>query len=604
MSLPVDLSALQGSQGAEREAALGSLEKQLLCPICVDIFTKPVVILPCQHNLCRKCANELYQPSLFLPRTTMLVNSGRFRCPTCRQEVVLDGHGVYGLRRNLLVENIIDIYKLEISSATATCPAPAAKPPGEVRCAEHQGEKLNIYCLTCQQPTCSLCKVFGSHRLCQVAPLADIHQQQKAELEQELSCLMAKNDQVQAFITELELSWRNDNCKSQKQSVCDQFDAILSVLEKHRKVMTQRITSDEEEKTGHTQWLIRCYGDRVEANSKLLESASRTMEEPDMATFSSEELISKLRAATSSSPPKSFEADGESIPHYRLDFSKQERAIRSINFVREPTQLVQEQQIEQLALSDQTVLKQREKKQAEETRGAGGRVEGFGTPDPIKETQCDQDGMNTQQCEVREHQIDGERGEEETQDVKHRGEDAPEEDNEGGEGCRGGAAWYPDWYAAGGWCQASPGPTEWKDALHRHSGPPQPGASQALSQLMHPEPGNGIQPNSQEVLRVIYSRVSYRVLKKCLIKRQEVLENMILESESGLQASALEATENDRGLLENVQSGNTGCKMDNHIADSGENMMLIQAVILLFYLLAFLVILQRIWAYLGCLVFP
>lgn len=46
----------------------------------------------------------------------MMVNSGRFRCPTCRQEVVLDRHGVYGLQRNLLVENIIDAYKQEVDN--------------------------------------------------------------------------------------------------------------------------------------------------------------------------------------------------------------------------------------------------------------------------------------------------------------------------------------------------------------------------------------------------------------------------------------------------------------------------------------------------------
>ena len=66
MSLPVDLSCLQGGGGgggggAEGEAALAALEKQLICPICLELFNKPVVILPCEHNLCRKCANELYQ---------------------------------------------------------------------------------------------------------------------------------------------------------------------------------------------------------------------------------------------------------------------------------------------------------------------------------------------------------------------------------------------------------------------------------------------------------------------------------------------------------------------------------------------------------------
>lgn len=56
----------------------------------------------------------LYQPSLFQARTTMMVNSGHFRCPSCKQEVMLDRHGVYGLQRNLLVENIIDIYNQEL----------------------------------------------------------------------------------------------------------------------------------------------------------------------------------------------------------------------------------------------------------------------------------------------------------------------------------------------------------------------------------------------------------------------------------------------------------------------------------------------------------
>lgn len=41
--------------------SMESLEKQLICPICLEMFTKPVVILPCQHNLCRKCANDVFQ---------------------------------------------------------------------------------------------------------------------------------------------------------------------------------------------------------------------------------------------------------------------------------------------------------------------------------------------------------------------------------------------------------------------------------------------------------------------------------------------------------------------------------------------------------------
>lgn len=52
---------LNFSGAVARQIRMDSLEKQLICPICLEMFTKPVVILPCQHNLCRKCANDIFQ---------------------------------------------------------------------------------------------------------------------------------------------------------------------------------------------------------------------------------------------------------------------------------------------------------------------------------------------------------------------------------------------------------------------------------------------------------------------------------------------------------------------------------------------------------------
>ena len=52
---------------------------------------------------------------------TTVASGGRFRCPSCRHEVVLDRHGIYGLQRNLLVENIIDIYKQESTRYGSSC---------------------------------------------------------------------------------------------------------------------------------------------------------------------------------------------------------------------------------------------------------------------------------------------------------------------------------------------------------------------------------------------------------------------------------------------------------------------------------------------------
>ncbi|TWW56164.1 Tripartite motif-containing protein 55, partial [Takifugu flavidus] len=307
MSEPAEPTSLQdgGSRGsAEGGPAVTMLHKHLICPICHEVFNKPVVILPCQHNLCRKCANQLYQA-----RTTMTVNSGHFRCPSCRQEVVLDRHGVYGLQRNLLVESIIDIYNQEISNNISCVPSPVS-PDQPLRCSIHKTERVNIYCLTCGLLTCSLCKVFGAHQSCQVAPLSHICQQKKDELHDHVASLTELNHKIQSVIKQLE-------------------DTCASVT-----VMTQQLKSEQEEKTSRIQALMRCYENHVEANRKLLEQASHSIKEEDLVTFvqSSRELIAKVTEASHRLPPESLEPAAERLTEYRYNFSRQERALRSISF--------------------------------------------------------------------------------------------------------------------------------------------------------------------------------------------------------------------------------------------------------------------------------
>ncbi|RVE71167.1 hypothetical protein OJAV_G00071490 [Oryzias javanicus] len=447
MSLSGDLTWLHSSGGEEREAALARLEKQLMCPICMEIFNKPVVILPCEHNLCRKCANELYQPSLFQARTTMLVNSGRFRCPSCRHEVVLDRHGVYGLQRNLLVENIIDIYKQEISRAASLC-SPVSPPalPAELSCSDHQGEKVNIYCLTCQVPTCSLCKVFGDHQTCQVAPLTDVYQQQKEVLGAGVTSLEAFSERLRSHISELQETCRHveENSKTQKQIVCEKFDRMVSILNDRRKVMMQQISNEEDEKTRHTRVLVRCYGDSVEANSKLLERARSSSEELDMADFiqNSRELCTKVKTASGFCPPEPLKLCYESLSSFRFSFSEQERALRSLDFIKAAEEVPEEPKMdpepdEPEEPPIQTDKQEQEKLSAESPASfselchqseplrppqTGGGAEEASTPPAPLEGSAGQDGGQTQdvqpQPEAGLEQIHEERKEEEKEEEK------------------------------------------------------------------------------------------------------------------------------------------------------------------------------------------
>ncbi|XP_010344365.1 tripartite motif-containing protein 55 isoform X1 [Saimiri boliviensis] len=319
---------------SKEQQTMDNLEKQLICPICLEMFTKPVVILPCQHNLCRKCASDIFQASNpYLPTRggTTVASGGRFRCPSCRHEVVLDRHGVYGLQRNLLVENIIDIYKQE-----STRPEKKSDQP---MCEEHEEERINIYCLNCEVPTCSLCKVFGAHKDCQVAPLTHVFQRQKSELSDGIAILVGSNDRVQGVISQLEDTCKTieECCRKQKQELCEKFDYLYGILEERKNEMTQVITRTQEEKLEHVRALIKKYSDHLENVSKLVESGIQFMDEPEMAVFlqNAKTLLQKISEASKAFQMEKIEHGYENMNHFTVNLNREEKIIREIDFYRE-----------------------------------------------------------------------------------------------------------------------------------------------------------------------------------------------------------------------------------------------------------------------------
>ncbi|OPJ83520.1 tripartite motif-containing protein 55 isoform X4 [Patagioenas fasciata] len=337
-------SSLSYKSFSKEQQTMDNLEKQLICPICLEMFTKPVVILPCQHNLCRKCASDIFQASNpYLPTRggTTVASGGRFRCPSCRHEVVLDRHGVYGLQRNLLVENIIDIYKQESTRPERKCDQPM--------CEEHEDERINIYCLNCEMPTCSLCKVFGAHKDCQVALLTNVYQRQKSELSDGIAVLVGSNDRAQGIVTQLEETCRmvEECCRRQKEQLCEKFDYLYSVLEERKNEMTQIITRTQEEKLEHVRSLMKKYADHLESVSKLVESGIQFMEEPEMAVFlqNAKTLLQKITEASKGFQMEKIEAGYENMNQFTVNLSREEKIIREIDFDREEEGEEEEEEI-------------------------------------------------------------------------------------------------------------------------------------------------------------------------------------------------------------------------------------------------------------------
>ncbi|GCC28247.1 tripartite motif-containing protein 55a isoform X2 [Chiloscyllium punctatum] len=334
---------------AKDRQTMDNLEKQLICPICLEMFSKPVVILPCQHNLCRKCASDMFQASnpYWSTRGCSTVGSGgRFHCPSCRHEVILDRHGVYGLQRNLLVENIIDLYKQE-----SIRPEKKREQP---MCEEHDDERINIYCLTCEVPTCSMCKVFGAHKDCEVAPLNNIYKRQKSEFGDGIAMLVASNDRVQTIITQMEETCKSieENSRRQKEHVCEKFDGLYTLLEEKKKEMMQYITMEQEEKMHHIRSLIQKYAEHLEEVSKVIQSGLQCMEEPEIAVFlqNTKPLIKKISEISETSQMEKIERDFENMDHFSVEFKEEENLLREIDFQKfeeETTELEEGEEVEE-----------------------------------------------------------------------------------------------------------------------------------------------------------------------------------------------------------------------------------------------------------------
>ncbi|XP_069827525.1 E3 ubiquitin-protein ligase TRIM63 [Dendropsophus ebraccatus] len=309
---------------------MDNLEKQLICPICLEMFNKPVVILPCQHNLCRKCANDVFQAGNPYWPTRTSVSGGKFRCPTCRHEVILDRHGVYGLQRNLLVENIIDIYKQDYTSR------PEKKKENHPMCEKHEDEKINIYCISCQVPTCSMCKVFGAHKDCEVSPLQNIYQTQKTELTGCISMLVAGNDRIQTIISQLEESCKTikESSQTKRESVNELFVELNRVIEEKKADLVQRISQAEEEKLTFAQSLIVKYQEQLQSSSDLLQSALQMVEQTGHATFllKSKQLMKRIMEASKGSQLEKTEAGFENMEQFTLDMEHVLECLRGLDF--------------------------------------------------------------------------------------------------------------------------------------------------------------------------------------------------------------------------------------------------------------------------------
>uniref|UniRef100_A0AAV2L690 RING-type E3 ubiquitin transferase n=1 Tax=Knipowitschia caucasica TaxID=637954 RepID=A0AAV2L690_KNICA len=221
------------------------------------------------------------------------------------------------------------------SSSTKPEPVKEEAPMCEV----HKEEKINIYCVTHGVPTCSMCKVFGAHKDCVVEPISSIFQTKKTELSDGIAMMVGTNDRMQGIISQLEEACRaiEENSCRQKTLLCEKFDHLYSILEDKKREMFQKVVVEQDEKVNYIRGLTRKYGDHLEESCKIVETGIQTMEEQEQAVFlqATKPLRQKIGEASSIAHLEKVERGYENMDHFSVDFRRERRALRSIDFIQD-----------------------------------------------------------------------------------------------------------------------------------------------------------------------------------------------------------------------------------------------------------------------------
>ncbi|KAM4578793.1 E3 ubiquitin-protein ligase TRIM36 isoform 3-T3 [Fundulus diaphanus] len=169
------------------EVPIKNIERELICPICKELFTHPL-ILPCQHSVCHKCVKELLMlnhddsfdagsessmpgsprsrvPSPSMERLDRLVRSGSISspgwrrgsvtprvtaipCPGCQHDIDLGERGISMLFRNFTLESIVERYRQAARAAVAIL-CNICKPPNQ--------QEATKSCMDCKASYCNEC---------------------------------------------------------------------------------------------------------------------------------------------------------------------------------------------------------------------------------------------------------------------------------------------------------------------------------------------------------------------------------------------------------------------------------------------------------------
>uniref|UniRef100_A0A8D2ZNR0 Tripartite motif containing 46b n=1 Tax=Scophthalmus maximus TaxID=52904 RepID=A0A8D2ZNR0_SCOMX len=306
-----------------------------------------------------------------------------FPCAPCGRDVELGEKGLTDCLRNLTLERIVERYRHTVSLGSVAVMCQFCKPPQALEatkgcadcrsnfcnecfklyhpwgtpraqhehiqptlnfrpkvltCPEHDQEKLQFYCRSCQRLLCPLCKLRRIHTGHKVLPVAQAYQALKEKITKEMNYILSNQDTVLAQITQLEsaITQTEVNSVSAREQLAQSIRDLTAALAERHASLTQALEGARQ-KRGEALSAQVAERRGLMEHAGLMAFTQELLKETDQPCFvqAARQNHNRLNKAIENLQHFSLAAD-PSFRHFQLDVSKELKLLTDLNFIQAP----------------------------------------------------------------------------------------------------------------------------------------------------------------------------------------------------------------------------------------------------------------------------
>ncbi|XP_039663685.1 nuclear factor 7, brain-like [Perca fluviatilis] len=231
------------------------LEEDLRCPICHDIFRRPV-FLSCTHSFCRDCLLRWWR------------QKQARECPVCKK-IYLNLNPPL----NRVLKNLCEAFLLERDQRAS-----------EARCSPHS-KKLKLFCLDHEQPVCYICRDSEEHTNHRFRPIDEAARQHKKELQETLKPVKQKLKVFEQVIVNCYRTANHINVQARRieTQIKDQFKKVRQYLDEEEKARLAALKEDEEKKSRSMKEKIEALNREIAALSDTVRATEEQLRAEDVS---------------------------------------------------------------------------------------------------------------------------------------------------------------------------------------------------------------------------------------------------------------------------------------------------------------------------------